>query len=82
MEAMAIGLPVVSTQKGCEGLGLQNGQGILIEDDPEAMSAAIVRLLQDHEYRNSMSQTAYEVCQQKFSWQQIFKQADKNQLYG
>lgn len=82
MEAMAIGLPVVSTGKGCEGLGLESGQGILIEDDPGAMAAAVIRLLEDDGYRESMSRTAFEVCQERFSWKQIFSQAEFKQIYA
>jgi len=76
LEAMAVGLPVVSTSKGCEGLGLQNGQGILIEDNPEAMAAGIIHLLNDSDFRNSMSRTAFEICNERFSWNGIFRRAD------
>jgi glycosyltransferase involved in cell wall biosynthesis len=73
LEAMAVGLPVVSTSKGCDGLGLSNGQGIVIEDNPVKMAAAIIRLLQDASYRRDMSETASKVCQERFSWDRIFE---------
>ncbi len=75
MEAMAVGLPVVSTFKGCEGLDLENGEGIVITDDPEQMAQAIVRLLNDADYRAEMSRKAYAVCRERFSWEKIFEQA-------
>lgn len=75
MEAMAVGLPVVSTFKGCEGLDLENHEGIVITDEPESMANAIIRLLNDADFRDGMSRKAFEVCQERFSWHKIFEQA-------
>ena len=47
LEAMALGRPVVSTCKGCEGLDVIHGKGILIADDASTFVKETVRLLQD-----------------------------------
>ena len=47
LEAMALGRPVVSTGKGCEGLDLTHGKAILIADDAATFVRETVRLLQD-----------------------------------
>lgn len=46
-EAMAHGLPVVSTSVGAEGMGLTDRENILIADTPEAFRDAIVELMAD-----------------------------------
>ena len=49
LEAMALGIPVVSTREGVEGL-LDRG-GVVVEDDDEAIAAATVALLDDLDAR-------------------------------
>jgi glycosyltransferase involved in cell wall biosynthesis len=46
-EAMAAGLPVVTTSIGIEGFGLTPGQDVLVGDTPEDFSAAVVSLLRN-----------------------------------
>lgn len=46
-QAMALGLPVVTTSIGAEGMGLQDGENALIADTPEAFADAVCRLYQD-----------------------------------
>ena len=41
IEAMAAGVPVVSTRKGAEGLDLRVGEEILIADEPAAFARAV-----------------------------------------
>jgi glycosyltransferase involved in cell wall biosynthesis len=53
IEAFASGIPVVSTSKGCEGLGASHGQHLYIADSEEAFSEAILRVLSGE--RNDMS---------------------------
>ena len=43
-EAMAYGIPVVTTSIGAEGFGLTHGLDVMIADDPESFAAAIEQL--------------------------------------
>jgi glycosyltransferase involved in cell wall biosynthesis len=47
IEALAMGKAVVSTQIGCEGLQVRNGEHLLIADTPESFAQAVLRLLDD-----------------------------------
>ncbi len=76
LEAMATGLPVVSTAKGCEGLGLGEREGIFIVDDPQSMAATIVRLLRDGHHRETAGQAAFEACRARFAWDRLLSEAD------
>src|SRR5262249_31764722 len=44
-EAMAMGLPLISTTIGAEGLPVRDGAELLLADAPEAFAAAVVRIL-------------------------------------
>jgi len=48
-EAMAAGVPVVTTTVGAEGIHAVAGRDLLVADDPEAFAAAVVSLLGDPE---------------------------------
>jgi glycosyltransferase involved in cell wall biosynthesis len=47
LNALAQGLPVVSTTLGVEGIGVTDGENILIADTPADFAAAVLRLLED-----------------------------------
>jgi sugar transferase (PEP-CTERM/EpsH1 system associated) len=47
LNAMAQGLPIVSTKLGAEGIGVTNGENILMADTPADFAAAVLRLLED-----------------------------------
>ena len=49
VEAMAMGVPVISTSVGAEGLDVQSGKNILIADDAESFTESILRLLSDRD---------------------------------
>jgi glycosyltransferase involved in cell wall biosynthesis len=58
VEAMNQGLPVLSTSKGCEGLGVIHGESILIADCAEKFAEALVTLVCDVNLRSKLSQGA------------------------
>ena len=57
-EAMALGIPVVSTTIGVEGLPVTDGEHYLRADGAEEFADAIVRLLSDAALRDTLSRRA------------------------
>mgnify|MGYP001247317664 CR=1 FL=1 len=49
LEAMALGVPVVSTRLGATGIAAEDGREILLADDPASLASACNRLLRDRE---------------------------------
>jgi glycosyltransferase involved in cell wall biosynthesis len=47
LNALAQGLPVVSTRLGCEGIEVMHERDILIADTPDEFARAVLRVLQD-----------------------------------
>ena len=73
-EAMAMGLPVVSTTVGAEGLPVTDGNEIVLRDSPNTFSRSLVSLLQNREKANKIAETACRVVRGKFGWSSIAKQ--------
>ena len=66
LEAMAMGLPVVSTTVGCEGLDVQDGVHLLIADTPKDFAHACATVLQDKVLARSLAQNARELILEKY----------------
>jgi GT2 family glycosyltransferase len=54
-EALAYGVPVVTTPIGAEGMGFENGQQALIATTPEAFAAAVVQVYRERELWQRLS---------------------------
>ncbi|WP_083868361.1 glycosyltransferase [Dyella ginsengisoli] len=67
IEAMAAGVPVLSTAKGCEGIGAENGKSILIEDDPSVFGRVLVEASQQRERLRAISESALELIATSYS---------------
>jgi glycosyltransferase involved in cell wall biosynthesis len=61
LEAMASGLPVVTTPAGAEGLPLERGREAEIEGDAAGLARVAVELLGDAEHRARLAQAARPV---------------------
>jgi glycosyltransferase involved in cell wall biosynthesis len=66
-EAMAMGVPVVSTSIGIEGLELEAGHHFLQADSAEALARELVRLLTDEALGRTLARTARAHVESKFS---------------
>lgn len=69
LEAMAMGLPVVSTTLGAEGVPAVDGDQMFISDDPAAFAGKVVELLRDQELCGRVGKQARRMVEEKFSWE-------------
>lgn len=67
-EAMAMGVPVISTTVGAEGLPVTHGSEIEIADGVEAFSAGSVKLLADTRRAVAMASRARLLMEQSYGW--------------
>jgi len=65
--SLSFGLPCVSTTIGAEGMGLEEGDGVLVADDPAKFADAVVRLHQDTGLWNSSSHGGLDFVQRNYS---------------
>jgi glycosyltransferase involved in cell wall biosynthesis len=70
-EAMAMELPTVSTKIGAEGLPVQDGEEILLRDDPQEFAEAVVKLLKDKSLAGKIGERAGKTVREKFGWQKV-----------
>lgn len=80
LEPLAMGLPVVSTSIGVEGLGLERDREIFIADAPEDFAHAVIRVLHHPELRHQVGHTAAQRVRERFSWERIV--ADLEEQYA
>ncbi len=71
LESMALGTPVVTTSKGCEGLAVEHGKELLIGDTPEEFAAAVISLLRDPAQRRRLAAAAYSCVAANYDWNQL-----------
>jgi polysaccharide biosynthesis protein PslH len=71
LEALACGLPVVTTALAAEGIDLRQGASALFAAQPDAFAAAIVRLLDDAALRAHLSAAGRAVVERDYDWEQI-----------
>jgi O-antigen biosynthesis protein len=62
-QALAAGLPVVTTRVGAEGLSTQDGQGLLIGNTAEEFMERVVRVVEDDELWNRLSREGRELAE-------------------
>ena len=80
VEAMAAGLPVVITD-GCNIPEVEeNGAGIVVDQNPEAIAASIQLLVSNSERRSVMSCHARALVKERFTWSAIAQSLDT--VYG
>jgi glycosyltransferase involved in cell wall biosynthesis len=68
LEAMAAGIPVISTRLGAEGLDLEDGTHLLIADSASEMIAAVCRLADSPELWQRLSRSGREVVSRSYDW--------------
>lgn len=71
LEAMALGTPVVATNKGVEGLDVVHGEHLLIGDEPDTFAGHVSLLLGDRALRRRLARNARRLVEEKYGWEQI-----------
>jgi polysaccharide biosynthesis protein PslH len=68
LEALSFGLPTVSTSIGAEGLGLVDGEHLLLADDPHEFADATTRVLRDEELRRRLAANGRRFVVANYDW--------------
>jgi len=67
MEAMAYGVPVVTTWEGVEGIDYQNGRECWVAESDEELAGKVCRLLANSAERRQMRDAARSLIEQRYS---------------
>ena len=73
LEAWAAGTPVISTRLGAEGLGAVEELPLILAESAGEFSTAIVRLLEDFEFRMNLGLAGRNCYEKSFTWEVAWK---------
>jgi glycosyltransferase involved in cell wall biosynthesis len=77
LDSMALGLPVVTTSLGCEGLAVADETHALIRDDPQAFAGAVVRLLRDPAAWTTLRTNGRLLIDARYTWDRTLRGLDE-----
>ena len=77
LDYMSIGLPIVTTKKGIEGLNVKNDEhAIIVNDVNDVFIDAIKYLIDNGEERKRIGANARRLAEEEYDWDQIGKKMD------
>jgi hypothetical protein len=62
----SMGVPVISTPVGCEGLALQSGEHLLVADTPETLALACAVVLRDKKLAFYLARNAHQLVLENY----------------
>lgn len=73
LEAMAMGMPVVTNAVGAEGIMAQNGKDFFVTDDYEVMAQIVDKLLDDPALCRQVGANAQEFILKNHTWEKVYE---------
>jgi glycosyltransferase involved in cell wall biosynthesis len=73
LDALAMGMPMVSTTFACSGISVQHEKNVLLADTPEAFAEHVQRLLANPAQRADLASQARDLACKNYSWSVIGK---------
>ncbi len=77
LEAMASGIPVVTTKLGIEGISATDGNNVLLAETQEEFVKSVEELLNDRTVYRRLAKNARELIEKKYSWDDIVKKLEE-----
>ena len=71
LEAMAAGVPVISTRLGAEGIDVKNRENVLLAETASEFRDAITEIIDDHELRDRLLKTGRELVNEHYDWSKL-----------
>ncbi len=72
LEALARGIPVVSTTIGAEGIEVTPGEHLLIADEPAAFAEAVIRVLRDRALADRLAAAGRRHALLRYDWRSVY----------
>ena len=78
LDYMGVGLPIVTTKKGIEGINVKNGEeAIIVDDVNEKFVDAIKYLIDNKQEREKIGANARRLAEEEYDWDKIGEKLDK-----
>ena len=72
LEALARGIPIVSTTIGYEGIDLLPGKHLLVADTPEAFAAAVTELIRNPALGAQLAEAGRRRLMERYDWKAVY----------
>jgi glycosyltransferase involved in cell wall biosynthesis len=82
LDAMARGMPTVTTSVGAEGIDIKPGTHMLVADEPIEIATQIDRLLSDPELWLRLQTESRALITERYTWRQLFIQMHRTMHAG
>ncbi len=69
LEAMAAGVPVISTPFGVDGIDVRDGQHVLLANTPRELAAAATRVARDDALCHGLAERARRLVEERYGWE-------------
>ncbi|MBI2031213.1 MAG: glycosyltransferase family 4 protein [Candidatus Levybacteria bacterium] len=76
LEAMASGVPVVTTRLGAGPLGAVEDKEIIVSENEKEIADQIIKLVTDEEFYKKISANARQLVEQKYDWKKVTKKLE------
>lgn len=77
LEAMASGIPVVTTSLGIEGINAKDGEEVLLGENKEDLANQTIRLFEDKNLYKKIAVKARKLIESTYSWDHIVKELEE-----
>ena len=77
LEALALGMPIVTTTVGLEGIDARNDEEVLVSDTPDDFAAAVIRLMGDADLQAKLAQNGRRLAEETYDWRVVLKKLDQ-----
>lgn len=73
LEAMAMGVPVITNDVGAEGIEVENGKHLWIENSVDSIAFRVDSVLEDPFSAQEMAKVAKALAENEYNWNKIWK---------
>lgn len=80
LHSMAMGLPVISTSIGCEGLEIIDQEHLLIRDLPHDFAQGVIKLINDRALWHLLQTNGRQLVEKNYDWTAIFAEYESTLL--
>ena len=70
-------LPVVSTTSAAEGIGVEFGKHLFVEDKPKEFANKVLEMLKNKTLRDKTGENAYEFVKANYDWESNLRVIDR-----
>ena len=77
LDAWSLGLPVVSTPIGAEGIQARDGENLFLADEPDSFASAVVRIMDKPEIAERLSRGGRETVESRYDSRKVYQAWDQ-----